>query len=67
MILQVDEELYELILNTLMECGYDDAIEDIVVYHECIEEVNDESDDDESDDDNKPKSKKKKNKKICAN
>ena len=59
MILQVDNEIYELILQTLMECGYDDVIEDIVVYQECFEEVND--------DDNKPKSRKKKNKKICSN
>ena len=35
MILQVEAELYELILQTLMECGYDSVIEDIVVYQEC--------------------------------
>jgi len=35
MILQVEDELYELILQTLMECGYDGVIEDIVVYQEC--------------------------------
>ena len=57
MILQVDNEIYELILQTLMECGYDDVIEDIVVYQEC----------ENQDDDNKPKSSKKKKKKICSN
>ncbi len=66
MILQVDNEIYELILQTLMECGYDDVIEDIVVYQECENQDN-EVNDDKSDDDNKPKSSKKKNKKICSN
>lgn len=61
MILQVDEEIHELIIGCLMECGYTDVIDDIVIYQECFEKVNDDSEDDD-----KPKSKKKKNKKICA-
>tara|TARA_R100001163_G_C5017262_1_gene161196 strand:+ start:366 stop:545 length:180 start_codon:yes stop_codon:yes gene_type:complete len=42
MILQVDNEIYELILQTLMECGYDDIIEDIVIYQECEHDKEDE-------------------------
>lgn len=60
MILQVDDELHELIIGCLLECGYADVIDDIVVYQECFEKVNDEEPIVE------PKSKKKKNKKICA-
>ena len=42
MILQVDEETHELIIGCLLECGYVDVIDDIVVYQECFEKVNDE-------------------------
>ena len=59
MILQVDDEIYKLILNTLMECRYDDVIEDIVIYKECEHESED--DENKYDDDNVlPKIEKKK-------
>lgn len=67
MILEVDEELYELILQTLMDYGYDDFIEDIVVYQEDDEKKFWSEMIDIQNDYNKPKSKKKKNKKICSN
>ena len=63
MILQVDEETHELIIGCLLECGYSDVIEDIVVYQECFEKIDDEDVVVEAEE---PKSKKKKNKKICV-
>tara|TARA_R100000541_G_scaffold59220_1_gene72313 strand:- start:1572 stop:1757 length:186 start_codon:yes stop_codon:yes gene_type:complete len=60
MILHVDDETHELIIGCLLECGYGDVIDDIVVYQECFEKVNDEEPIVE------PKSKKKKNKKLCV-
>lgn len=62
MILQVDDEIYELILQTLMECGYDDVIEDIVIYQECEHE----SEDDDNDIIKPTKIEKKKKKKKYA-
>ena len=63
MILQVDEETHELIIGCLLECGYSDVVEDIVVYQECLEKIDDEDVVVEAEE---PKSKKKKNKKICV-
>tara|TARA_R110000782_G_scaffold147689_1_gene240462 strand:- start:385 stop:579 length:195 start_codon:yes stop_codon:yes gene_type:complete len=63
MILQVDEETHELIIGCLLECGYCDVVEDIVVYQECFEKIDDENVVVKAEE---PKSKKKKNKKLCV-
>tara|TARA_R110000765_G_scaffold346126_1_gene436321 strand:+ start:1458 stop:1652 length:195 start_codon:yes stop_codon:yes gene_type:complete len=61
MILQVDEEIHELIIQCLLECGFVDEIDDITVYQECYEKI----EDDEEKINVEPKtSKKKKNKKL---
>lgn len=35
MILQVSDDIFDLITEMLIECGFNDAIEEITIYQEC--------------------------------